>query len=198
MGNYRYWIHRDYSLGGPPVTEWWDTTGLSVSPGHFRPGQRLTVLRTRLQVWAWWASNVAPLPAPQQTAPILKAKVQYWDAETGNYPPPTNWPDDLGDSPEFTVLGRPTIRSALKLLPSTWRAPNGTEPQVFYGGAVLDGIEGESEGKRKSNGELMTVWLALAQGDNGNWSYVPNWATGIPFNFRAVLSCLMEQSWLGG
>lgn len=149
--------------GGEPSTE---ITG-GFYPVHtdtlFDPGDGLLIVRTRLHVWAWWASNDFPQPGPAQAMVPLVAKVQY-EPTTGTDPnPPAGWPAD----PSTEEAGpRPVIWDALLPSATTYRpadAAAGT-PQVFYQTATLLADRADSKAQRSFAGfTAAQAWVAIGQ-----------------------------------
>lgn len=185
------WLHWEWIGGGDPMTSFTSDSGPAFELTPFT--ERVSVLRTRLFLWVWWASNTYPQPGPSQGMYPLKAKIQYNKAESGDFPPPDGWPTDPGtDQPDWR---QPVIYSTLHLAAQTYRPADHTAvlPQVFYGWAQLLPPETDSAAQRRLDGTfVITPWLAIS-GGTADWgdSY-PGGATPIPFNFAARLSTLME------
>jgi hypothetical protein len=191
VGTARLWQRKSLYSGLDAVTDYHDDTGLAFgTPPSASP--HVTVLRTRLQVWAWWASNAVPYPGPAQAAQPLMAKVQYAWAETGSYPAPAGWPADPGvDGPEYA---QPTVYSALELRAQTYRPadPAAMTPQVFYGWSELGVLQGDSQARRRFDDTyVISAWVAIAQ-QLYDWGTAGGGFTPIPFYFRYVLNTLLE------
>jgi hypothetical protein len=189
--SHKAWFHWEYVGGGDPMTSFTDDAG----PALIAPftTNRVSVLRTRLSIWAWWADNNLVRPGPDQALYPLKAKIQFNEAETGSFPPPVGWPadpDPFGDD-----WRQPTVYSTLTLGPQTYRPADHTDmlPQVFYGWAQLLPHDGDSAAQRRISGTyVITPWLAISQGTSDWGDSYPGTFDPIPFNFCGRLSVLYE------
>lgn len=189
--SHKAWFHWDYISGLDPLTSFSDDHApfIPASPSS----ERVTVLRTRLSIWAWWASNGFPQPGPAQTCNNLKAKIQFNKAETGDFPAPAGWPADPGYNDE--AWKQPTVYDTLQLAAQTYRPPDpvAMTPQVFYGWAQLPNAAGDSAAQRRLEGTyIITPWLAISQGTTDWGDSYPGGTDPIEFYFNARLSVLYE------
>ncbi len=189
--SHRDWFHWQWESGIDALSSFSDDHGATWLAGSFT--ERVTVLRTRLALWAWWASNDYPQPGPAQVRFPLRAKIQYGDPGGGDFPPPPSWPADPGIGEDEKWF--PTVYSTLELRAQTYRPPDpvaGT-PQVFYGWAEIPAAAGDSAAQRRFNGtNRLAAWLAVAQGTT-DWGDSYGGADFFtPFYFNASLSVLYE------
>lgn len=187
----RDWHRWNVNGGGDPMEEYHDDMGFTISTSPHL-SDHVTVLRTRLQLWAWWANNDVMWPGPNQTLYPLKAKIQYNFAETGSFPAPSGWPADPGV--DEVSRHQPTVYGALTLGPMFYRPPDpvAVVPQLYYGSAYMDQLSGDSAGQRRFDDTyVITAWLAISQG-NTDWGNPPSFIEPILFNFAATYSVLIE------
>lgn len=189
----RTWHRSQWSSGIDALTEFHDDQGKTFNTGSLG-SPYATVLRTRLQVWAWWNSNTYPLPGPAQSGYPLKCKIQYGVAGSGSNPPPTSWPADPSDISGEAI--QPVIYSALTLGAQIFQPSNFGTPDlpVWTGWANLDALNGDSKGQRRFDGTyILVAWLAISQAGDGWDTSFPE-ATIIPFYFRAMIQTLIETA----
>jgi hypothetical protein len=164
-----------------------------VGGGIFTPlsdDPHVTVLRTRLAVWAWGASNFGPQPGLGVTTYPISAKVQYAYASTGSFPPPTNWPDDPAGASEQEepVLVDALTPTAGTFKPSTGEAGSNDLWSVTYS---LTAPGGDSKGQRRFDGtNLISSWVGIGQ--SPDWVGTCGGCSGLEFQSCFLLQTLVE------
>lgn len=159
----RQWFRYAASTG--EVADYRFSGGPHLINGSLGAGAHITVLRTRLMAQAWWGDEVFQQPSLAAQHFPLRAMVAFNGAESGDYPPPPDWPDPDGSgSGHF----QPTINDPLTLT-ALWRVPAdpvGMTPQVIQQAAQLVQPAGDSHGMRRfSDRYVITAWVDISQHD---------------------------------